>query len=739
MTASTTLVLTVGTSPIPVLLSILTHAQAGHVGKDDRIVLLHSGPEQPDGAPNPEGCPEQALSGPCDWAEVAEQARGTDWAVRQFGHPETSGSAAFAGTVKVAARAMLAGDCPPIDCSSVGTDESDMAAITDCLRVLVTDSDKCTWMLDYTGGTAAMSAAAVQWHLSLDDEKRGLRSYVDYTSNLLHLYDGDEPVRTMPLYLHPHFTIDLAAFLHGFALSEPSQTTGKAWAKNERGAIKALKTILKNHYNSLSDPHTRCCEGLIPAEPQVRAWEARASLTAHSLADKEDTFAEFDGVLRWGIRVTTVEVKSNSADLLERAGWRVRAASAVFGPATSSLLVTADDQRDLDLDILDALSSSTGRPLSDVTLPQLEAASTGGGLFHDDLITRTEHRQADWAPPPDVRASDIEGGLLVTASGGQLLATLVALATWRQRLNEPTGTSRARAVVITSQQHVHEELPPFRSLLTAVAPEIELTDTTRTMTDERDVAGATLAWGNTTSPVTLDVTAGTKAATAGLVRARFEAAAKSTMAQATIVATNPRTRIRSTPECAESAPVVRLPWKDILCGLATVAEDRKVTRDLLEDTISQLCCFVRETEHEPQVWSNWNAPLLAPRYCDYWAVTSADRLVLLVAPHTAIHPDESGKAMTKAAEHFAIQADVAIAGLLGDAASTVLVDPFEPDSAGYGDLRRRNPLPDPTSSTYQTRKLDRGARPYFSIDLVSRDQEIRKQLLTARRTIGMHS
>ena len=733
---TTALTLTVGTSPLPVLLSILAHATAGRIGPTDLVVLVHSGPKQPLTAP-----------AATPWEPEAGHVRGTPWAHALFLDPENTGSAPFAGTVGVAARAMLGDRCPVIDFVTIGHDESDMAKVTEHLNDLVSrrrDVDR--WMLDYTGGTAAMSAAAVNWHLSLGPGT-GLRSYVDYTSNLLHVYEPAAGGTLEALPLDEHFTLDLVAFLHGFALKRLPRSSNAA-AKHEYDTMRALKKILiKRHLVEESRP--RCCKQLLPLGRDPKSdFECMSSIEALPLADPGlSPFAEFDGLLRLGNRITTVEVKSKTRDYLEVTGWRVRAASTVFGPATSSLMVTAEDHgRAEDAIFFHDLRASAGRPLSYTDLNTVLAVKRNtndpaNDLVHGTLFPMPEKHRAGSPPRRSSKGGDLTGGLLVTAAGAQSLSTITAIGAWALDHGTNTDPKRSGVLVITGHQHKPAAVKRLRDRAKRVAPSPNISQHALAVTDEDAVSRDTLAWAATPGPVTLDVTGGTKAATAGLVRARAQADPDSSMAVATLVATNPRTRMRSTPDKTIPAPLTPLPWELLLQQYATPSiceSDHSLTRA----AVKAVCGAVRGTGHEPSVWCVTNAPLIARDNCEYWAVTSPDRIVLIIRPERPIErPNKKDNTLTaEAAESFAIQADLAVAHLFGDAASTVLVDPFPANDPKSRSLTKRNPLYCPGTAIWHHRKLSRGARPFFPIDLVSPTYPpgtpIEHQIRTACRTIG---
>jgi hypothetical protein len=197
-----------------------------------------------------------------------------------------------------------------------------------------------------------------------------------------------------------------------------------------------------------------------------------------------------------------------------------------------------------------------------------------GDLFHTVFFAQPRAPHADH--PPRQSTEPFADGVLVTGVGHQTLAAVTAVDAFlpsRQatvvllfgQQIDPSAqqaaveiiTSRAQGAGVVARQ-------------TPIGDEISLTRRVRNM-----LHGAT-------GPVVLDVTAGTKAVTAALVRARATAPAHSGLANASIVARDPRTR--SISRFPASAPGVAplptaLPWEQLLSGIASPVAPQQVIND----------------------------------------------------------------------------------------------------------------------------------------------------------------
>lgn len=712
------LVVTVGTSPLPALLSVLTHANpecdAGLAldPATDRVVLVHSG----EGAqPYPDGALKY-LEG-LSWSQFGS------WPSEQMrAFLQLPGSVRFAGLILVALR-KIRPDLR-VELYSIGTSESDISTIRARFAALSAQyRDVDTWMLDYTGGTSAMTAAAIDWHLSLDNVE-GARTYVDYTSNkMLHTNPKlDLGVTELHvahrLWTGDQFSIDLVAFIHGFYLTtQPRPVTAQLTGgeQHEAEVSKAVSSVVRSHARVIAQPGQReapCCAPLLdPGFPgrlrrdQHRDVEVADNVSAHALSStEEDTVTEFDTVVRWGCRVFVVEAKFPAAFLEVEGGWRIRASSFVFGALTTSLFVYARDRRGGANNPYTAalLDRATGRRLLETTVAGLY--QTGSDLFHSIFFPQPITPIGDTPPRPSREL--FQNGVLVTGVGRQTLAAVTAVDAF-------LPSRQSTVVLLFGQQIDRAAKQAALRIIKSCAPGADVVPYQTPIGDEvrlsqrvRNLLGAA------TGSVVLDVTAGTKAVTAALVRARATAAPGSGLAKAALVVRDPRTRtISRFPDPAPGVATLpaTLPWEQLLGDIATPVEPQPPDDDPDSRRLAHVGSSIasRIPEDFPIGWwrpGQW--PLLPPA-CRYLALSIGDRLVMLVLPNADTRNADD-------ARHLAIQADVAATYQFGEAAVTVLVNPWDNSPSAMALVAGNSP-----DKPWWIRQLVSGARPGLAIDLAT--------------------
>lgn len=279
-----------------------------------------------------------------------------------------------------------------VECGS-GTDFADSyAAMREGLTRLGIDAP---FLLDYTGGTSAMVAIAVaihqRLHIDAGTDRPDLRLYQNESEGSLQSDSGTK------FALGAEMTIAEMANVHGFgvdtALRSPSPAVmwdrPALWEKAflqrshqsdaEGEPTLELRLALTEMFELVSDPGCeRPISGGKPGVPE-QVWSTKADADGSARAGKtmelaalavllsrrwdevafsceirslggesRDPVTEFDIIVRRGHQIVVVEVKSSLGGVAESAGRRLVSARAVFGGATRVLSISPRIRRDKD-------------------------------------------------------------------------------------------------------------------------------------------------------------------------------------------------------------------------------------------------------------------------------------------------------------------------------------------------------------------------------------------------------
>lgn len=468
MSVRAALVSTVGTNPMPAVLAALTSHHRRVAGVPlDRVVLLHSGGQPTSGSAAPQ-------------------------------RPGTASTRLHAERVG----ALLTQLLPEvsIECQTIGVQVSDLDAIsqrvTRALDGVVNPTTEPV-LIDYTGGTKAMAAALVSWHLTHDDQQtwgplEHRQLYVDETAGVLRAAG-----RWWQLSAHG-LTLQNMAELHGFVMDIPAQ--GGAPTRGQRHESKAF-TFIENRVQAHTQGCRKCTTELLDDYELLPGRELRPA----GQSRVQDAIAQVDVLLRSGHRVSIVEVKAQSSDLDNSLGWSIARAKAAFGGATNVYFLSADSVYNLS-PYRGALNTSIGglggAPLySKIKFPQ----------FHD-LIPAIKPPAQPTSIPDQKKQS---AALIISAVGDSRIAPLTsaacALPGEQHRQILLLASSQAQGV-ISKTKAVIEKMRHDASSVQADHRRIDTGDAAAiTQWLEQQVAGA-----DPTLPLVLDATAGTKAVTAAM-------------------------------------------------------------------------------------------------------------------------------------------------------------------------------------------------------------------------------
>lgn len=233
-----------------------------------------------------------------------------------------------------------------VETAGVGPDAHDFPAVEAALDTVALRLAPHPWLLDFTGGTKAMSVAAALCHdraFPAADHPRAhrWRCYLDPVRTILRCADGtplDRPaatgridVRTLAELHGAHWITDrdplpvrtlrergTQALRERFPGMRPDEYRG---VHTEAGVL----DFFHRHLSRL--PQTEVVGQRRVADP----YRAGGSI------------ADFDAIVRHRHRVLCVEAKSGPAEVVARAGWTVAKARRVFGTETRVLFVYTGD------------------------------------------------------------------------------------------------------------------------------------------------------------------------------------------------------------------------------------------------------------------------------------------------------------------------------------------------------------------------------------------------------------
>ncbi|MFB9782823.1 hypothetical protein [Rhodococcus sp. YH3-3] len=293
-----------------------------------------------------------------------------------------------------------------VECGS-GTDFSD--SYTAVWEGLTRIGVSAPFLLDYTGGTSAMVAIAVAIHqrLHINDtgaDRPDLRLYQNESDGSLQSDSGTK------FALRSAMTIAEMANVHGFGVDMARRSPSPAvvwdrpvlWERaflqrgHQRDAVSEptveLRRALEGMFELVADPGCERSTGggdELSVSDQVwstkadaggddragktmelaalavlvgRHWDEVAfSCEVRSIGGKPKPVAEFDVIVRRGHQIVVVEVKSSLRGVAESAGRRLVAARTVFGGATRVLSISPRRKTDDDPDEVGGLEELAGQ------------------------------------------------------------------------------------------------------------------------------------------------------------------------------------------------------------------------------------------------------------------------------------------------------------------------------------------------------------------------------------------
>ncbi len=549
------LVVTVGTSPMPVLLALAANAAEVSLAG---VVLLHSD----------------------ETAGVAERVRlavGFAQTEIPLSRVRTVGIGADASDVAAVVSAVeeqfieLEPSLPPA--SPIGQDEDEPS-------VGVQWGSGRRVLLDYTGGTKSMTVGVVGWH----DRRGGApadRSYVDATHDVLRRDDGTwEPVHP-PVWL----TLGVIATAHGYTLTPDSRSgTSKAGDDAEQQVATAVTRLVKDHVTHAARHGCPSCAALLGGVHDVgNHVEIAKNVAARRLRGGE-RFTEFDVVLRWGHHVVCIETKTSGDRAVWESGWAVRRGDTVFGSGAATLILHIRGRApSRDLQKTGALRPSAY--VGDFTILTLRRLERSPNPVHDHLFPAPPQfvdRQVTTSIAPAGHLRPPSPLLVVTAVGSSRLAPVsAAFAALHLYRRDRPGLDAGDVDVRILTSGTVDETALQASVVTVLQAggfsraRQDVSIVRVDVTNAAAVTDAALRLVNTVAAqaVWFDGTAGTKAATAGLVRA----AAVLSNSSIVLSVTDPRERRvtirRGDGMTVQESPRVEYPWQTILAGLPAAVRD----------------------------------------------------------------------------------------------------------------------------------------------------------------------
>lgn len=676
----TVLVATVGTTPLPVYYAIRAHAARRAL---TRVLLVCSGPHDKDFTTRNLIQPELAYG----TRRFAESIRSVLYHQAYAGRSwqdELDPGQRQAFFIQVVPVGPLL-DMDSITAALAGADIPDEPVI-----------------LDYTGGTATMVAAALTWYGDLGARRLG-RSYVDATHQVLRYrpeipVDASRPEHRLPLPSDDG--LEVIARLHGYALHERAERTERTEVGSELEGVveRALLAVVSKHDAAAGGCINCAALGVATPSPGagerprfevLRGWAATPLLNGYLDDTAQRPLREFDVVARWGRAVVAVECKVSADRFAGEAGWAIRTAGHVFGSAATTGLV---------YERLDALSV---RDLRVVTsgLQQITRHAVWARSRRDVLRLQLGVHTEIARPPQPVKPSAITrsfpptpGPCVVTALGAAPLAALHAIHAstdiavpgqhrYAVALGSPEGADAgdaARWATMVETQHV--------KVRKSVAVDL---------TDDASVQRAALGVASESDPVVFDGTAGTKAATIGLLHAHVAREASGLVSRFRVadVRTRQVTTLQGGQLTIEAMGRAPVPWPIIINGYARLLEARAVVG--AQSPLGQVAAAVQSLVPDPEGadirwWQDWSLPLIRVAPAQVIAMTAWDRIVFLVHPtiaYPAMRDHEANACYI--VERVALQVDTAAAHAFGDAAVTVITNPWQPPNlpidkyAGY--------------------------------------------------------
>jgi hypothetical protein len=577
--------------------------------------------------------------------------------------------------------------------------------------------------VDYTGGTVAMCAALVDWHLTHGGRSQN-RSYVDNTTGFIRK-DNDDYV---PILAPPGLDLSKMAEVHGFVLVRgTSKTENRAAALLEAKVVDFLMRMTGEHRNRVEGGDCEPCKPLLNTNPGG-TFEVLANMDVFERGPRGQPVGEkvsqFDGLVRWGHRVLTVEAKCGGVQFYGEAGWSLRRTEAVFGSAAQTLLVYEK-----------ALGPRIQLDAGDALLPRnagLRAHLYAYGTLKADTAPPPGNWLHTFFPnlrPPTRPSVDMASAaaanptpLLVTAVGASMLAPLAAAAA----TSEAPESLDVR--IIPSNQHSMDNRDSLKVVLSAAGyTAVEFTVADLGSAEAVSTRTTQLLAGRT-GRVWVDVTAGTKAATAGMVSAVHERGDAASAGELQVVATDPRTRhVAYLGKPSGRAQVTCVPWAAVVPDGFTDINAGPAPRPLLQLMVDAVIEVLPAGYREEVTRWSLSSVALMPDKCDLLALTVQDRIVLLVQPTqpeqqwTTVDPAKYGEEFRRLAR-IGLQADAAIAARFGDAAVTILSFKAEhaPPNALVG-VRTR------------LRHVNRPSRPLDVLEL--RDGFTAARIATSLRTV----
>lgn len=627
------LVAMVGTNPLPVLLSCLTHLNDDL----DQIILVHS---SSDGVAVP-------------------------------------GTAKVAQRIEHVLRPVLQQREVRLSLIELGPQISDINTVERLLHEKVDDLigvyDNDEVLLDYTGGTKAMTAAAVRWHLDWvgDDEASApARFYVDETSGEIRSDSGE----STPLHLVTTLNLTTMAAVHGYALTDGDPNT----RRDERQIRGWFDTILAEHRKLAAC--VRCRQ--LGVTPGREAGEVLFNKNVNTVDDNGaptgTELTQFDLVVRWGHRVITIEAKANNSQFHVSAGWAHARTRAVFGGAAQPWFFSTGEQERLPPSISglrDHVAYAGIEPESFAFGTKGRHLVADGNTFHRFFPPRPHEQMppthtAPSAPPR--RGSRI----LVTGVGSARMAPAAALE--QARRENPSGQV-ARLDLLTSPQYRLGEADELTLLVNALTAADDSFSLQRRQVElgsaaavAQDITHVLDTAQNAGAEVVLDITAGPKSTTAGMV------AAAHGRQGVQLRYTDARRRIRSTAGRGPSAAaVVSLPFAEMLGAMYTQypvgALPTTVPAELCQVAV-KVAAYLGDAA---TVWAPTRLPGVGGQYqLTLLLVAAYDRLLGLVQAPTQFRHNEREQAMpcsSREIADFGATGAMFVESLAGDASRTLLI------------------------------------------------------------------
>jgi len=325
---------------------------------------------------------------------------------------------------------------------------------------------RSAFILDYTGGTKVMVASLVEFHVAWHGGDRpALRSYVPGGRQALH-FGGRDASNIRLLQLFGDLTLAERAELNGYRISTgwawnpeaqvPSSSDVAAWPPIRQAGPTATEAEAENAWAESVRDFIKGFTLIGIENPTINGGtQAECAFAALALANPPDELivgarysplttgaqvAEFDFVWRKGARVVVGEVKRQSADRddatrlsaqLAAFCTRVLLSREVFGDTVGNVWWLAGDPESQKL--LGPLATRFDTHLGHGGITVLPGAGTGGKVHADKLgtaknamytvLTKTEGNggrsdpQAKWEAVASVAVNDLKAELALKNAG----------------------------------------------------------------------------------------------------------------------------------------------------------------------------------------------------------------------------------------------------------------------------------------------------------------------------------